>query len=507
MPSIKKLRPPPRTEPGAEPAEEPASGAGPASPIPETPRERAAPLACAAPEAAGGEEAARIAAQFGSGSAAERERGYQAVERAIAARAVELVDDCAQPLIAAVLCADESKVGQPESTRAFALLGSMIELAPVKVLVTTLRPGGPNVFSALPANCPGGALAKMHAKEPTTWTLEDAVMVGAYTCPFAHFWVNSQAITNEIPEYQVASGMPLWWQNYLKNPLMAAQTPTHFLPLALQVSHRPYCHFDNPASPFLLKKKEKYRPCLSQVLELLRNPAAAAAATTGGQQLEHNIILGAFQSFVNFNAGKTGLSTALLEAGILDVAMAYLKKYKPLERIAVGNTLAGVALYSVKDVLANVLQAVDRDGTSAGVVGKVLDSGIIDLMISSLVANQMMGDSESDRNVNPVFFWYGVTWPLAMFDYMSPEARPVIQKLRDIPGALKFVIDKPLKAGDHPGGPMDGCGTSNFGNMVAASVFGRDEDPNAIFHCKYSGHPIAHAILLNLQQYHTLPNM
>ena len=51
---------------------------------------------------------------------------------------------------------------------------------------------------------------------------------------------------------------------------------------------------------------------------------------------------------------------------------------------------------------------------------------------------------------------------------MARQTKPLLQKLHDIPGAIRFAVDNPLFAGE-------GFGTLIWGNMLAANVFGRDE--------------------------------
>ena len=65
---------------------------------------------------------------------------------------------------------------------------------------------------------------------------------------------------------------------------------------------------------------------------------------------------------------------------------------------------------------------------------------------------------------------YGTLWCLSLFDLQDPVAQPVFSKLRAAPSAMRFTLDNPFRCfADF------GLTTAAQGTVIAANVFGRDE--------------------------------
>ena len=296
-----------------------------------------------------------------------------------------------------MLCAESSKVGREEYQRASLLLGEMSAFEPVGVGGAIFCTDAPNIEDVWLA--PGSEMALLIAKDPGAWTRDDARTAAANLTPWA-------------PLY--APGLPV----------TTSQTPKAEMDCALTACSEP---FGNPGMDPSRECGGKFIPAARLMLDMLR-------AGEFDDQPEP-LVCGAWQFMAWTQFVQTGgFQAAMLEAGFLDVAMAWLARYNPMERIGTKLHVPATILHAVGDWLATAPADLD-------VVGPLMEAGVVDLAIETLAAYKMLGRPQ-DANVLTV--QYGA---LELLDTLlrSPEAEPVKSKLRSAgTDAFRYVLDHPL---------------------------------------------------------------
>jgi hypothetical protein len=245
-----------------------------------------------------------------------------------------------------------------------------------------------------------------------------------------------------------APHVPLWAAGFTEALEKVGMDPFAFM--GLWGAHQPYLeHNAQPA--------DRYLPLAMQLLDLIRNPDGQSEA----------IVCGAWMGLTVVGLNPR-VAVPLGEAGFVELAMAALQKYSPLERIG-RRQLTPTAIFSA---LGNLVSQMTLGG--ADVVPALLAAGAIDMAISCLTAYQVLGNA-AEASVMSV--WYGGLDFLDKLRLGSPEAAPIVEKLRSAGvDAFRFILDNPLAYLR-----VLGLETAPTAVRVAALVWGRDEDSGLEF--------------------------
>ena len=301
---------------------------------------------------------------------------------------------CVEPL-AGLLCADAADVGVAEWQRVAMLLSELVALAPdpMAVVGALHRPdeaGVPLFFSVLGA--PSSVFGAAVRTEPGEWTSVDAVTLACHAQLMMWiFMFGGDRITADIE----TTGL-VWVSAFLKYPILTsvAEPPTRFLPMAL------LC------------------------LELVRDAAQPEAVRAGSWW---------FMGMTCEGYQGRPVATALVEAGVLNDAVAVLKSYSPAELISNKNLTASCALAAMKDLA----ESAEQDVAHA-----LLDAGVVEISIGMLRAYQ-----ERPGDASVAGCWYGMLFGLevCLLGASDLARRGFVEKLRaQAAETFQFVLDNPL---------------------------------------------------------------
>ena len=135
--------------------------------------------------------------------------------------------------------------------------------------------------------------------------------------------------------------------------------------------------------------------------------------------------------------GRPPVTTAIVEAGVFEVAVAHLHKSSPHQwvdwRCAEGLQAAAIfsmAMFMVQSELPKKTEL-------------MIDSGMADAVSALVKAFELGGPSKTD---DAIVGWGidNAIWALTELDLSAPEARPIVQLLEGMPSALRFALDHPL---------------------------------------------------------------
>jgi hypothetical protein len=155
-------------------------------------------------------------------------------------------------------------------------------------------------------------------------------------------------------------------------------------------SHSPYARgVDGQGGPQPL---DRYSPLGLQLLDIARAPDG----------LPERVVAGAWQAIVFLCDSNPPAAVPLFEAGLVEVAMATLRPFSPLERISKRQLLPSALLQALGQVVEQT--------TGAGVdtTPALLENGVVDMAISILTAYQLMDPEEVSvigawcENQNPI---------------------------------------------------------------------------------------------------------
>jgi hypothetical protein len=362
-----------------------------------------------------------IAAALRSSSAQEREAaGYAAIEQAVRAgsstvstsagtkeRTVALAVACVRPLFEHVLCAPASRVGVAEYTRASLLLHDMQKLAPLRVCGEMWR----HYDEAIALSCThwtaaDTVVAQMLAKQPGDWDASDAVVAALSHSNYGLNVANTMGIHACWEESNPTLGADVWIRESMEfNPFVIGHGPV--VPLQLRC------------------------------LELLRSQEEADA---DARQPEA-VVAGLWRVLCDSNTDGAA-AKAVFEAGFVEVAHAALQHWNPIERISKQNIVASAILTALKDCGNSAARA------GVEIVQPLLDAGIVDIILTTLTAYQMLGPDLS----SVVAVQFGALEQLkALLHYTVPgaqgqrQSKPIAEKVRSAGcDAIRYVLDHPL---------------------------------------------------------------
>eukprot|EP01048_Picozoa_sp_COSAG05_P017397 COSAG05_NODE_2363_length_3174_cov_2.055935_3_plen_681_part_00 len=164
--------------------------------------------------------------------------------------------------------------------------------------------------------------------------------------------------------------------------------------------------------------------------------------------------------------GRKGPSQALVRAGLMEFGVDQLdSRWSPIERVGLVHQTPGALLSALKDVFENS----EEPGRSE-MLQHALDTGVIEMVICNIRTYEVLGRSATKLG-SVMGNWYACWWFLTAVDMQAKAAEPVVTMLREVASAVRFALDHPLVQM-----AQLGFTTSCQGTMVAAEVFGRDED-------------------------------
>ena len=376
--------------------------------------------------------AAEFVAQLRSGDKSERQAAYTRLleleaedfradgSSANHSTAVEIAVACALPLLE-VLCRPVGEVDVAEFHRASQVLAALSGLDPARVGGECSKPNRPNQVMCW--TTPDNAFGAVLAKEPASLSAEDARTVAWAE---AAYWVQlslptgAEAVCNAAG-ITFAEYMPAFSQSKFMLPI---RTPSDDRPLVI----------------------------VPQMLELIREPA----------KLPDFMLVGVLSVLQSGLVGRPAVAAVFLKLGGLAALMQLVRARSPGELVAIDGFSRwphGCALLAIKDLVESS-QAGGVDLTA-----ELLSCGFIDVMVSALSAVEEIGA----ENAQGVLVVMGILHSLLGLD---GQALPQIEdKLRAIPSALRYVRSSKLAYFTEMG-----MSASTFATIVAANLWGKDED-------------------------------
>eukprot|EP01043_Picozoa_sp_COSAG02_P062726 COSAG02_NODE_8725_length_2462_cov_1.635633_2_plen_623_part_00 len=349
-------------------------------------------------------------------------RPQSAEEKAVADIAVA----CASPLCE-ILCKPVAEVSVAEFHRALQVLTALSAVAPVRVGGVCWKPGQYSLWSAYTA--PDSALAVMLKKEPAALTLEDAMTAAMAVAPQWLHWATSKGGDATIQAAGLDSSDTF---KFLADTWQPAQFMLH-------VNATGAADDRNLALVPLL-------------LELLK----------GWEKLPEFMMCGAFFALGQGVMARPAVATKLLELDAIAVLADILRQASPDEWVATAALARrphGSALWCIKEINEAAQQ------TGIDLTAQLLSCGVIDSIISALSAVEQVGAVD----VNALVVIWG---PLMLLTTLGGVALGQIEdKLRTIPTALRYVKDSGLS-----NLVASGSAANVSGTIVAANLFGKDED-------------------------------
>jgi hypothetical protein len=369
---------------------------------------------------------------------------------------------CASPLCE-VLCKPVAEVSAAEYRRASQVLTALSGVDPVRVGGEIWAPNQCNIWAGWMA--PDSALGAIVAKEPAALTLEDAATVGLAYSPYI-----VQASTFRGPDGpNEAAGitgmewaglfMPADLLNKIRTP--ADDRNLVLVPLLLELLKAP-----EKLPEFLLRE---YPCCLLCLLTpcywcetglTVRLPGLCSAGLVFA--VAHSIV------------GRPAVAARCLEHDAITVLLDVLRQTSPAEWIAtVGYARRGHGgAFHGLGILVETAQAGGSDLSA-----QLLSCGCIDIAVAAISAVEEVGAEHTNG--------FQSLMPLWLLKAVAGEALGQIEdKVRAIPSALRYMKDSQIML-------MEDFGLSAgvFGTIVAANVYGKDEDNTFGFAREYHTHP------------------
>ena len=390
-------------------------------------------------------DAAQVMATLTQGDAEARETAYASIEQTVRSgktgkAATAFAVACTRPLIETVLCAPAARVAEAEWQRTSALL---YEVARVDMLAVggemfTLNSEGVPVLTA-PWTAPDTAFASMLAKEPTQWARTDAILTAVAMAPWSCAWAAGCDALVEASAMNKPEFRDMRPDEVMQHPMVERWSSMPFFPRV------------SPSA--------RFAPLALLCLELVREAEV--------EEHPEAVITGAWLGMCHMSQAQPLVGKAVYEAGMLDDFQKGIHRWNPLERIGKQNWLATSMLCACKDVAENA-QAAGVEVTQA-----LLDVGVVDIAISSLQAYQMLGKEET----SVLGIQWGVLFFLEILKLGSPQAKPVVDKLRNAGvDAFRFLLDNPLFNWE-----QFGMETGVQGAKIAALVWGKSENEGLTF--------------------------
>ena len=330
---------------------------------------------------------------------------------------------CATPLYE-ILCKPIAEVSVIEYHRASQVLTALSGVDPVRMGGACWKPAQCSLWSAYTA--PDSALAVMLAKEPAALTLEDALTAAMAMAPQCLHWSTSkggdapiQAAGVDSNEFLAGTWQPAQFMLHVSTTGAADDRNLVLVPLFLE----------------LLQEREK---------------------------LSDFAMVGVFFALGQGVMSRPDVATKLLQLDAIAVLSDILREASPAELVATAGLARrphGLALWCIKEIN----EAAQKTGTDLTV--QLLSCGVIDIVVSTLSAVEQVGADDVSALV--------VIWgPLMLLTTLDGAALGQIEdKLRTIPAALRYVQQSSIS-----NLVASGSAANVSGTIVAANLFGKDED-------------------------------
>ena len=176
--------------------------------------------------------------------------------------------------------------------------------------------------------------------------------------------------------------------------------------------------------------------------------------------------------FCALSIGRPAAGRELVAAGLMEFGVAQLEeRWTPIERVGQQHNTPGAIVAALKDVY----EVLSLGPTGGKMLEHIIDTGVVEKVVCNIRTYEALGKS-AVKLASVMANWYGCWWFLTSIDMLAPAAQPVVTMLRGVPSSVRFALDHPLvQMGEFE------LGTRSQGTMVAACVFGRDEDCEFVF--------------------------
>ena len=334
---------------------------------------------------------------------------------------VALAVACVKPLTS-VLSAHASRVDEVEHRRAALVLYKMTKLD----ISVCGKFCAKDDEGAMPLStvygAPASALANVVAKEPQSWTREDAITAAA----------------------SLAAVVPIASAGFTAVSAVAGED-SEMAMLEAWLSSIPY---------FGPEPADRYVPLALLCMDLARSEV---------DEHPEGIIVGAW-FVVSLTASNNPLaSKAVFERGFLDAFQASIAAFNPMELVSRQLLISSALL----DAVMNATRGAQAAGVE--VVQPLLDAGAVDVAISILTAYQMLGDPDEACNISVTL---GSLYFLEVGLGSARDSEKIVAKLRRAGvECIRYLLDNPLSMI-----ASLGLASGVQATKIAAMTWGRDDD-------------------------------
>ena len=391
----------------------------------------------------GGDKAQREAAYSELSDIANAALVGSAQVGAGAESAVGVALACVAPIAEQVFAADASTVDAAEFHRASAVLAELMLLDPLEVGAEFFRDGRYGRTWSSPHN----AYNEAWAKDPAELSRADAITVASDMALNVIVWARGvQAVVMERAGVDFMGGF-----------------------YTMFVDHLAFSVFNSRATDAQVERM------FLLLLELIQDEAAEPS----------DVLLGGAWHAIGYGlSGRPALGATLVEAGIIDAAVATLRKITPAETVS-WKTTKGIWSGGVLFVCWS-LSTFELPGMNKTQI--ILEKGLVDVCISALKALESKGASKVDE-ANPC----GIVCCILLFgslDLTAPEAAPIMRMLEQMPSTLNFLAQHDLL---HI--PAGGWTSAANCSALCALAFGKQEGGGSFtFSQEQVDHVMDHAI-------------
>ncbi len=286
------------------------------------------------------------------------------------------------------------------------------------------------------------ALGVVLSKEPEALTPEDALVVAAaYGAQCVH-WASPSGVSAVLR----VNGMSYteWITGHVRSAFLLAPPPDSAGP-------------HQQGLPWLPGDRRNMA-LVRLFLDMLREPA----------KIPEFVLVGVFFSISHASmighSGNPVVALMALEDGAIELLMDSLRNATASGLLAARGFARGghEALQALKEIVGSAQMA----GTD--VTQQLLDCGFIDLLITALEETQMLGAGKT----NALLVCWTALWTLLMLD--GSALCQIDAKLRTLASTLRFLADSEIDFIAE-----SGLTSGVFGTLIAANVFGKDEEENS----------------------------
>ena len=319
-----------------------------------------------------------------------------------------------------ILCKPLSEVRLGEYCRAWQVVTALSGVDPARVLVEGNKPGQTNLNSVWAAE--GSALGLVLAKEPASFTIEDALTLCLGCGALMVQWSSSEG----------------------QNPALVGS--------GLSLAEYVGVMTDGGQFRLMTRSDEQMSPLCPLLMKLIKAPESLPDFAFGG-------VLGLLAVLP---IGHPSIAAKMLELGGIDMYMDILRRVTPAELVTSAGFARrphGTAMWAMKDLIAH-------GQNQADISSEILACGYIDTCVAALTAVEQVGA----EHVNGCVVVCGAIWPLWLIDGV---AMPQIEeKLRTIPiSVLRYAKENRIVHFQDMG-----FTSGTVATILAACTYGKAED-------------------------------